>query len=315
VQIIGLVIVLSLPATVTLLMEAFNSQDIRNRKFTTYISREDADILEWMRMNLPARAVVQNYSWGKGYLQEFVTNVPSFGERSVFLGDKNFSRIFQIPKAILEQRTKIIWNLFHEDSPARIYQLCRLNGIRYIFLSTIVKEPAEEVRQEFVQPYFSVVKQTGEALLFQLNDGIEVVAEDLERKVLREEKDQPVLSASFEKNFYSPEVQVGSETFRWMSNDGEIFLKIQEPLEGKLQFLAFSFARDRIMEVFLGDQLVHKVTVSPNGTKVLFPVKLEPGDSRVLIHCVGEPERAGDIANNSDRRRLSFKIQSLRFLK
>jgi hypothetical protein len=65
----------------------------------------------------------------------------------------------------------------------------------------------------------------------------------------------------------------------------------------------------------LQDQLVHKVTVSPNGTKIVFPVKLEPGEARVLIHCAGKPDRAGDIANNSDHRWLSVKIQSLRFLK
>ena len=313
--VIGAVIVLVIPAFGTWAMEAFNSQDIGNGKFTTYISREDAEVLQWMRKNLSGSAVIQNYSWGKGYLQEFVTSIPPFAERSVFLGDKNFSRIFQIPKTLVDQRAKIIWNLFHEESPARIYQACRLIGIRYIFLSTKVKEPAQEVRQELVEPYFSVIKQNGESLLFQLNDEIEVTPEDLERKVLKEEKDRPVLTARFGKNFYEPEIQLATETFRWMSNDAEIFLTAKEEMEGEIQFTASSFLHDRIMEVYLEGQFLQKITVTPHGKKVSFPVNLPAGDTRILIRCPEGADRAVVVAQNNDPRLLSIKIQSLRFTK
>ncbi len=306
-------IVLLIPAFVTWLMDATNSQDIRNTNFTTYVSREDTEVLKWMRKNLPGKAVVQNYSWGKGYLQEFVTEVPPLAERSVFLGDKNCSRIFQIPKALVDKRTRILWHLFNEESTARIYEACRLAGIDFIFLSSAANEPRYEMRQELVEPYFTMAHHNGEALLFRRNEGVQIRPEDLEEKVLWEEDDRPVLQAVFVRNFSRPEIRSGIDIARWMSNDGEILLQATKNLQGNLAFNVAALGHDRRMEVYLNGRLLQQLTASPRAKKVSLPVRISEGDNRLRIYCPDGPERADIYVKNGDQRMLSVKVNRLQF--
>jgi hypothetical protein len=156
-----------LPGLATWMMDAFNSQDIQNRRFTTLISSGDAEVFDWMRQNVPPQSVVQTVPAKGGFLQEFVTEVPAFAERSVFLGDRNFSRIFQISKSVVDQRTRIVQRLFNQDNPEEMNQDCRALGIDFVFQGN--KQASVQTRQLIVEPFFTIVKRSGDAVLFHVN--------------------------------------------------------------------------------------------------------------------------------------------------
>lgn len=158
-----------MPSFVTWMMDAFNSQDISNRKFTTFVSRGDAEVFQWMRKNIPPQSVVQGILVYGGFLEGFVTEIPPFAERSVYLGDKNFSRIFQIPKRSVDRRTRIIERLFGEESSARMNDYCRSLGIDFIFQESKNREATRRVREVMVEPYFTIAKEAGGAALFKVN--------------------------------------------------------------------------------------------------------------------------------------------------
>lgn len=160
---------LLIPGFATWVADAFNSQDIQNRRFTTLITSGDAEVFDWMRQNITPRSIVQTVPAKGGFLQEFVTEIPPFAERSVYLGDRNFSRIFQIPKPVVDQRSRIVQRLFNQESPEQMSQDCKSLGIDFVFRGS--KVASVNTDQLLIEPFFTIVNRSGDSVLFRVNGG------------------------------------------------------------------------------------------------------------------------------------------------
>ncbi len=164
----ALITLLVLPAMVTWGMDAWNSSDIRNRRFTTHIKKEEAEVCRWMRSNLPEKTVVLNYSPRyEDFMQDII---PPFAERSVFLGNRIFSRIFQVEEKSVQNRSKVVSTFLRLSSPKESWTLARKAGIQYVFVSDIQTARMPELLLKLSSPYFSLLMQDGETALFRVNE-------------------------------------------------------------------------------------------------------------------------------------------------
>ena len=155
------------PAFITWAMDAWNSSDIKSRRFTTYLNQADAEVTRWMQNNLPERTIVLNYS---SRYDDFMQDIiPAFAERSVFVGNRIFSRIFQVPERDVRDRTATVSSLFQFTSPAETWRLAGESGIEYVFVSGIEAQEMPRLIEKFAPPYFSMLMQEGGSALFRVN--------------------------------------------------------------------------------------------------------------------------------------------------
>lgn len=308
--------ILIFPGFISWLMDAYNSQDIKNAQFTTYVSKSDARLFGWIKNHLPPHAIVQNYpKEGGGFVEEYVTEIPPFAERSVYIGDKNFARIFQIDKNSVDHRSDVVSQMFEENSGPKIAFRGR-QIINYIFLSSTLSKTTPWFQSMLREPFFTLAHQEGESFLFKINS-LEPKPKDLEQPVLLEENHVPVLSARFVRNFYPPELQEIYNrlyTIRWMYNNGIISLDAAKPLTGKIQFVTYSLGHDRTIEVYLNGTKIHKTPVLRRRFVVSFPLELPKGTSQLEIRCLEGPESAERYDPRAERRLVSIKLVDLKFI-
>lgn len=164
------VMVFVAPASITWMMDAYNSQDIKNNRFTTYVSPSDAEVYRWISRNLPARVLVQKFSLDdQTFLGGYVSEIPAFAARSMYLGDRNFSRIFQIPREDVDQRREIMNRIVKGESTQTIWEMARAVKIEYFFLSN--RDPILKVSQnKLATPLFSIIMNEGDTFLFRVNN-------------------------------------------------------------------------------------------------------------------------------------------------
>jgi hypothetical protein len=161
------IMVLVLPASITWGMDAWNSSDIKSRRFTTYMEKEDAEVCRWIRTNLPESTVILNYS---AKYDDFMQDIlPAFAERSVFLGNRIFSRIFQVSEDTVRERANVVSRILQFKSARESWDLARRVGIEYIFVTDVDRQKMAELIEKLGQPYFSLVMQEGNAGLFRVN--------------------------------------------------------------------------------------------------------------------------------------------------
>ena len=312
--IVGL-FVLILPGFISWLMDAYNSQDIKNAQFTTYVSKSDARLFDWMRVKLPANAIVQNYPKSGGYVEEYVTEIPPFAERSVYIGDKNFARIFQIDKNSVDHRFDIFEQMFEENSGPKIAFRGR-QIINYIFLTSTLSKTAPWFHSMLREPFFTLAHEEGESFLFKINQ-LEPKPKDLEQPILLEENHVPILTAHFVRNFYAPELQEFSNrlfTIRWMYNNGIISLDAVKPLSGKIQFATYSLGHDRTLEIYLNGTKIEQIPILRRRFVVSFPLKLTAGKNDLEIRCLEPPESAERYDPKAEPRLVSIKLVDLKFI-
>ena len=158
------------PAFITWAMDAWNSSDIKSRRFTTYVNQSDAEVTRWMRTNLPERTIVLNYS---SRYDDFMQDIiPAFAERSLFVGNRIFSRIFQVPENDVRDRTGTVASLFRFTSPAETWRLAEKSGIEYVFVSGVEAQEMSRLIEKLAPPYFSMLMQEGGSALFRVNVGV-----------------------------------------------------------------------------------------------------------------------------------------------
>ena len=317
---LSLALVLAAPAGLTTAMDIYNSQDVENRKFTTIIDPHHADALAWIRRNVPFNAVVQNDIIGdEGYTDKFVTEIPPLARRSVYLSDPILSQLFQIPAADVEQRSRLLCELFSSSSPEFIYGYSMKAGIDYLFLED---RNESAVFQHLAEPYFTRAYERGEMVIFRVNAGrprpdifIPAGARESENRVLLRRDEEPLLQGRFGQNFYPPEPHGICEEARWMSNDAAIILNSKEELEGTVLFTALSLGKERTLRAFLNDREIFTARIGRTESRVQIPLLLDEGKNWLRLVCVEGPEEASLYYKGGDTRPLSFKILRLDFRK
>ncbi|MCI0607049.1 DUF2298 domain-containing protein [bacterium] len=304
--ILAIVLPLILPASITLFMDVYNSQDVHNQRFTTVIPQEDAEVYGWMRENLQPQSVVQYYSISRE--TELVSPIPSFAHRMVYVGDKFHAKAFQVDEQEVARRENVVWALFHRNG-TRAHSLARKEGIQYLFVSA-AESSVSESRYQLVPPFFSTLFQNGKALLVKVNEiQSEVSMEDSE-VMIRNERDEPVLKVTFIEHFYDSE-PVRYEVGRWMSNEGLILVESTEEMSGEFQMNLKSLRRSRSTQIFWNDELAATVEVPVNAVAVSVPVKIAKGENKLLFRC---PDGAEPVSE-SRKDLFSVQISSLRFVR
>jgi hypothetical protein len=123
-----LIMLLVLPGTATLFLDIRNSADIANKRFTFYLPVEEKAVLDWVRLNTPAAAVVQTFPPAREWN---VSIVPPFAARDMFVGDSLHGRIFQIGEEKYTARLDILKRCL-QNLPASGPELKGM-GLDYLF--------------------------------------------------------------------------------------------------------------------------------------------------------------------------------------
>jgi len=300
-----------MPSAATALMEMYNHQDIKNEKFTTTISRSHFNVLRWIRENTPATAVIQNlHLENEGYTDKFVSEIPPFAARSVFLGDPILSQLFQIPAEHVTKRTEMLCAVMNSTSPGEIYRTLSQTGIDYLYFEG---DEASHIQDQLEEPYFEKVEEEGDIVLFR----VKTRKQENQAAPLKEgneiNEDRADASIRFGKNFYEPEFQEGCEKARWMSLEAPVILQASESMTGEIVFNAFALGRPRAMEIYLNGSSISKATASDRGSLIVVPVTLKSGKNTITIRPLESPESPSAYSLGNDPRLLSFKIFRFHF--
>ncbi|MFZ2055116.1 MAG: hypothetical protein WAU81_13090 [Candidatus Aminicenantales bacterium] len=123
-----LVLLILGPGMLTAGLDIRNSADIRNVRFTSYVGFEEMRMLEWVRKNVPAGRVVQNYPAARTWN---LSAIPAFSGRPMAIGDRLHGQIFQVRPDAYKERLEIL-RLAIAGLPATRRDLRGL-GIDYLF--------------------------------------------------------------------------------------------------------------------------------------------------------------------------------------
>lgn len=309
---IGFVLVL-LPGLLTWSMDAYNCQDVTNSKFTTYITKNDWNILAYVREHLNQNAIIQNDPLeGEG---RRVSVIPAFAQRPMYLGDELHGRAFQVSATEYNLRRGTVWTLFSAKSAARISKIAQDAGIDYLLLTTNDIR-VTQLRNNLQQPYFTIIDQVNGSVLARVNRvHVDVAAETQQNDevLIRDHEGGAILTVDYDDKFYAPETLPGQGTFRWMSTDGKIILEAKKELHGSLMFSIDALGRARDVDLYLNGELLTSSRVSREGTDFRFPVKLAAGQNILAIQNIQDPDTAGQYARNGDTRLISIRIRDLKF--
>jgi hypothetical protein len=123
-----LLMLLILPGTMTLVLDVRNSADVTNRRYTFYLPEQERSVIDWIRQNVRADAVVQTFPPAREWN---VSIIPPFAGRNMFVGDRMHGRIFQVDEVKYNQRLEVLAR-YLRDLPAARPELKRM-GIDYVF--------------------------------------------------------------------------------------------------------------------------------------------------------------------------------------
>lgn len=117
---------------------------------------------------------------------------------------------------------------------------------------------------------------------------------------------------SLGSGFYDPEDWSGIQT-RWMQVNATLLVNSSENRTANMSLDAYSFYRNRTLEISSRDALVTRVAVPTNFIDVSVPLHLTKGANIVQFHVPEGCKRPSDIMelNGSDDRCLSVAMQNL----
>jgi len=299
----GATALMVLPAAVTFAMDAYNSQDIKNAKFTSYITRDQMEMYRWMRENLDKVARVQDYvQAGGSFIESHVSETPPFANRSMYVGDTILSQIFQTPRDELAKRQQVLDDILKSEDPKQISSLAHKAEIDYFLAFPLRRNPLE---RRDAAPFFKVAFEHGSMTLYRVMEHeVPLYHSRGDLLMLDDQTEEATLSTYYETGFHNVEPLADGEPSRWMSQNGLVRFQSKAEFKGRLIFLAHAFARNRTLELLWNEQRVHTQRLTQSPSKVIFHVAIPPGESVLKIHCPEGPDKVGE----NDRRKLSIKI-------
>ncbi len=129
---LSLILIISIPAFGTTLLDMFNSSNVGYRQFTTNIKYSDMKACFWIKHHLPGDCVIQLYPDNE--ISDCCSLIPTFAERSTCMGDEIHSMIFQIPKTAYEKRRMEIKSIFEKKDISASMSIIDEYGIDYLFI-------------------------------------------------------------------------------------------------------------------------------------------------------------------------------------
>jgi len=151
------------PAAMTWAMDVYNTGDTANHRLTTYVHPEDAKLMTWIRQNIPPDAVILNVSAHVSQFQYSI--VPAFAERSVFLGDVVYSRIFQVPDDEIKARRGVLAKMYSAETDP-LKEMLRFRNLHYVFLPSHDALNSPAFLEKLKEPQFKLLHQEGDARIY-----------------------------------------------------------------------------------------------------------------------------------------------------
>ncbi len=152
-----------IPAVMTWAMDSYNTGDTKNHRLTTYVHPEDAKLMTWIRRNIPPKAVILNVSAHASNFQYSI--VPPFAERTVFLGDIVYSRIFQVPEDEIKGRRAVVSKMYGADCKS-LEEMMRFRNLDYLFLPSHDSLNRSSILEKLKEPQFKLLHQEGDARIY-----------------------------------------------------------------------------------------------------------------------------------------------------
>jgi hypothetical protein len=146
-----------LPGLLTLVLDIRNSADIRNRRFTSYVSFDEMRMMEWIRENVPAGRTVQNFPPARTWN---LSAVPAFSGRRMFVGDRMHGQIFQVPAEAYERRIEALGREIAALPSSQ--EALRRMGVDYLLWGE------DEARHFKFVPDLPLARKIGRTVLFSL---------------------------------------------------------------------------------------------------------------------------------------------------
>lgn len=120
-------------------------------------------------------------------------------------------------------------------------------------------------------------------------------------------------------NFGKIETWDDGSNWQWIDNNAQLWLcnNTAETIFINLQFKALSFAKNRVLKIFLDDNLLNDIMVpsvsSPDlAIWVSLPkIKLRPGKNSIRFYSTDGSQRVDDVTHTGDERYVSFAFSEL----
>jgi len=152
-----LALLVILPGLWTLTLDVRNSSDVRNRRFTSYVSFDEMRMLNWVRKNIPAKRTVQNFPEARTWN---LSVIPTFSGKQMVVGDRLQGEIFQVRLDLYQRRVEDLRRAL-TGLPATRNDLRRM-GVDYLFWGD------DERRYFKFDPDLPVMNRIGSTVLYSL---------------------------------------------------------------------------------------------------------------------------------------------------
>jgi hypothetical protein len=152
-----LALLVLLPGLWTLTLDIRNSSDVRNRRFTSYVSFDEMRMLNWVRENIPAKRTVQNFPEARTWN---LSAIPAFSGKQMVVGDRLHGQLFQVRPDLYQRRVEDLRRAL-TGLPATRNDLRRM-GVDYLFWGD------DERRYFKFDPDLPVLKRIGSTVLYSL---------------------------------------------------------------------------------------------------------------------------------------------------
>ena len=164
---VGLVV---LSGVITLATDLAQYLDlVKNRRPpTTYVTRDEMEMLRWVRDVTPRTAVLQVLNPERIFGEGTELLVPGLGQRRTFYGNDEMPAMFQVPSALLEDRKRKLAELFGAVAPEDLLSALAECPPLYLYVDERKAAPARALRALEEKGLAKTVHRSGAFSLHQV---------------------------------------------------------------------------------------------------------------------------------------------------
>jgi hypothetical protein len=162
--------VVALPGLVTLgtdLLLYLDQVETRSPA-ATYVSRDEMEMLDWVRVNTPPDAVLLMGYPDRIFGEATPLLIEALGERRTYYGNAELPNTFQVPPELVARRHEQVEALFKATQPSEVAQILRDLPPVYLYLDEGALGPMAAFRQLEAQGILRHVHQSGRFSLKQV---------------------------------------------------------------------------------------------------------------------------------------------------
>lgn len=155
--------IIVLPGLVTLGTDILRYVDLTGIRTppTTYVSRDELEMLNWVRNNTPADAVLQTVNPERFFGNSTDLLIPALAERRTYYGNAEMPKMFQVPLPLIEQRLDKIRALFTATHSSQMLDVLGNSTPIYLYVDEAAVGPTAALQQLEAQGVLHQIHQSG----------------------------------------------------------------------------------------------------------------------------------------------------------